>query len=99
MMVDGEFPTYLTRTIIRAAGTSEPMNALVTMPALDRAEENENPMIMAVTAPRQAPEEIPVVYASASGFSMMLCITAPAKASPAPATSAMTTPGMTLFTM
>ena len=58
-----------------------------------------NPTASAMMAPRHAPEDIPVVYASASGFSMMLCITAPANASPAPATRAMMTPGMTLLTM
>ena len=61
MMVEGEFPTYLTRTIIKAAGISDPMKALVTTPALDMTEENEKPMIMAVTAPKHAPEDIPVV--------------------------------------
>ncbi len=48
------------------------------------------PEIMARLAPKDAPDDIPVVYGSARGFFMTLCIVAPATARHTPTTTAMT---------
>ncbi len=45
----------------------------------------EIPSVMDRVAPKSAPDDIPVVYGSARGFFMRLCMAAPAEASPAPA--------------
>ena len=54
---------------------------------------NENENNMATVAPNDAPEEIPVVYGSASGFFIMLCMTAPHAARPIPTMAPVITRG------
>lgn len=69
-------------TRIMPAGTSPKTNALTTTPALPGM--MNTPRVIATVAPKAAPEDMPVVYGSARGFFSMLCIAAPATASPAP---------------
>ena len=55
------------------------------------------PRVIAMVAPSAAPDEIPVVYGSARGFFIMLCMAAPAIARPIPARRAAMTRGMRRF--
>ena len=48
-------------------------------------------------APREAPEEMPRIYGSASGFWTVACITTPHTASVTPMTAAMMTRGVRTF--
>ena len=48
---------------------------------------------MAIVAPNDAPDDMPVVYGSAREFSRVLCITTPATANPMPAMIATATRG------
>ena len=89
----------LTRRPIAAIIRSvmvEPKNAAVVTPIDDMrfVDDNESPVkpdIRIIKAtPRLAPEEIPSIEGSASGFLKSVCIMSPATASAAPARSAVT---------
>lgn len=51
------------------------------------------PSITATVAPRDAPEEMPRMYGSASGFFTMACMTTPLMDSPTPTAAASTSRG------
>ena len=87
------------RTIIAMAGTRAPMKALTTIPASPATDENDMLVTIAETAPKHAPEEIPVLYGSASGLTISACIRTPHAARPDPASIAATTCGMAVFHM
>ena len=68
---------------MKAAGRSAKTNALMTVPKLPLT--RVTPSVIAMVAPKAAPEDIPVVYGSARGFFIMLCMAAPATPSDIPA--------------
>ena len=72
-------------TIIMAVGISENTIAFTTV-ALppESIGMTEIPKTRLSVAPRNAPEDMPIVYGSASGFLKSFCIITPATASPAP---------------
>lgn len=86
-------------TMIIAAGTIAPTNAKITMLVFPVAAPNNALVTMAATAPKQAPEEIPVLYGSAKGLFMSDCIITPDAASPIPAKMAQSALGMERFQM
>ena len=77
---------------MNAAGRRANTNALMTVPKLPLT--RVIPNVIAMVAPKAAPEDIPVVYGSARGFFIMLCIAAPAMARPIPARRPMMTRGI-----
>ena len=70
---------------ITAIGISANTNALTTTPP---PATSSTPRIRATAAPKPAPEDIPMVYGSASGFFRMLCIAVPQTARANPHTMA-----------
>ena len=60
MRVAGDEPMRLATAMMMNAGMSAPMKALVTIPISPTMVENDIPEMIAATAPRQAPDEIPV---------------------------------------
>ncbi|MNN65741.1 hypothetical protein D3C81_1812660 [compost metagenome] len=54
---------------------------------------------MAKVAPKEAPEEIPRIYGSASGFCTAACIMVPHRVSPMPMSMAISTRGKRIFQM
>ena len=84
IMVAGLMRMALDNPISMNAGIRPPMKALTIIPIEPRVLENVNPVTMAATAPKQAPSETPVVYESARGLFMTLCMATPQIARPAP---------------
>ena len=75
---------FATRTMM-AVGINEHMNEFTTVVAVPLMNGTmEIPRIMLRVAPRNAPEDIPIVYGSARGFLKSFCMIAPATDSPAP---------------
>jgi hypothetical protein len=99
MMVAGVISILVDRAMMMMAGTMAPMKALDTMPISPVVDVNVTPAMMAMTAPKQAPDDIPVLYGSARGFAIMDCMSAPQMASEAPAVMATITWGTDLFQM
>ena len=66
-------------------GIIENTMALMTTPPPVDPPPTERPRTIATATPNIAPEDTPVVYASASGFFITLCMTAPATAREEPA--------------
>ena len=97
--VAGVMRTLSEMNIISIAGINAPMNALVTIPISPVTLENDTPTTMAATAPKHAPEDIPVEYGSARGFPMRDCMSAPQTASDAPAIIATRACGIAVFQM
>ncbi len=64
--------------MMTAAGISEKKNAVVMRPRLPMVPVTVIPNPRARVAPKDAPDDIPVVYGSARGFFIMLCMAAPA---------------------
>ena len=94
MIVEGEFPTFLEIRTTTRAGMRENTNALEMMPYSPTVLVMVNPSRIATTAPRHAPDEMPVVYGSARGFPVIACITMPPTANPIPAMRDTATVGM-----
>ena len=84
IIVEGDAFFMTDSPRMTAEGIRENKNAFVTMPTLPTNPPTVIPMVMARVAPKEALDEMPVVYESASGFFSMLCIAAPVAASPAP---------------
>jgi len=85
--------------MMRPAGISAPKKALETIPSSPATPANDTPTMMAVTAPKHAPEDMPVLYGSARGLPMRACIRVPHTAREAPARMAATTWGIAVFQM
>jgi hypothetical protein len=83
--------------IIIIAGIIDPMNALNTIVFPEAVMLNDTPMMIADTAPKHAPDEIPVLYGSARGLFIKDCINVPAAASDAPAIIATAPLGIARF--
>ena len=98
MSVAGVMWILRARMMIAAAGTIAPMKALTTIP-YPPADAKDTPTTMDATAPRHAPDDIPVLYGSARGLFIMDCMSDPAAARPHPATIAPNIIGMALFQM
>ena len=82
IMVVGDELFSFDTAMMTAMGMRAKTNEFITMeyapPTMVR------PMVIAMVAPKLAPEDIPVVYGSARGFFRTLCMTHPHAASPAP---------------
>ena len=72
--------------IMKITGTSANMSALMStpIPCIPPAL-TLNPTTIASATPNNAPDETPVVYGSARGFFITLCMVVPAMARPIPA--------------
>ncbi len=82
-MVAGLSPILSDTMVMMATGMSAKTNAFIT--TAYSLSTRVAPSISASTAPRQAPEDTPVVYASARGFFRTPCMDSPARANAAPA--------------
>lgn len=87
IIVVGDVWRIVDIRMMAAIGISEKTNALMTRPHWPVI--TVIPEIIARLAPNDAPEDIPVVYGSAKGFFITLCIVAPATARHTPTTTAM----------
>ena len=85
MNVDDALFLIAENTTMKNAGISESMNALpIRLICCGRNGSIENPVTTASDIPKLAPADIPVMYGSASGFFIILCIAAPQTPNPAP---------------
>lgn len=91
-MTVGETFLILETMMMTAVGMREKMNALTNSPSCPVP--TVNPMTIPRVTPNRAPDDTPVVYGSVRGFIMMLCITHPHTASPAPAMMPITMRGI-----
>ena len=74
---------------IAATGIIAKRNALIVIAILEYSFWiSVKPNTIATATPKHAPEDTPVVYASARGLFMTLCIATPATANEAPASNA-----------
>ena len=86
MSVAGIDPIRFERRMIKSIGMTANRKAFIIPPISEKIPPpTEMPKIMATAIPKHAPDEIPVVYGSAKGFFIMLCMAAPAPPSPIPA--------------
>ena len=83
--VAGVMRIFSDSTMMIIAGIRAPKNAFTTIPSSLLTVEKDTPITMADTAPKHAPDEIPVLYGSASGLTMRDCMRTPHEASDAPA--------------
>ena len=83
--------------MMTAVGINAKMNALMMFPNSVPGK-NDIPATTANVMPNMAPEEIPVVYGSASGFLIADCITAPHTANVAPTATPAMARGMYVLT-
>lgn len=85
MRVGDSAPSFRARAHTEAQAARAPTNAATFIDSPPSAAE---PSTITKTAPTLAPEETPRMYGSASGLRTVTCISAPASASPAPASAA-----------
>lgn len=88
MDVDVSFLNFDMRTMM-VVGINENRNALAIVEVSpDKNGMIEIPQTMLNMAPKKAPDEIPIVYGSASGLRMLFCIMTPPIDSPTPTNNA-----------
>ena len=85
IIVVGDAPFIFETSRMTPIGMREKRNAPTTIEYAPLTTETPSPITS--VAPKPAPDDMPVVYGSAKGLRRMLCITAPAAPSPAPARS------------
>ena len=85
IIVAGVIFLNLDIATIIIVGTRENMNAFITVVLTPLTNGTRDiPRTMLRVAPRNAPDDMPMVYGSARGFLKSFCIIAPATARPAP---------------
>lgn len=98
--VTGDSLTNLEIIRTTTTGTIPNRNALTVVPYIPRDVPMENPMTMAMVAPKSAPDDIPKVYGDANGLFIRFWTAVPHIANVAPAMHAISTLGsLTSHTM